>query len=56
MRDESKLLLVEVYKWIGKQTLLPMIQNVKPIQASIFLLFYRIFYLYVVNLDARITM
>ncbi|CAF3523710.1 unnamed protein product [Rotaria socialis] len=32
VRDESKLLLVEVYKWIGKQTLTPMIQNVKPIQ------------------------
>ncbi|CAF4385877.1 unnamed protein product, partial [Adineta steineri] len=32
VRDEAKLLLVEVYKWIGKQTLMPMIQNVKPIQ------------------------
>ncbi|CAF0721167.1 unnamed protein product [Adineta steineri] len=32
VRDEAKLLLVEVYKWIGKQTLLPLIQNVKPIQ------------------------
>ena len=34
VRDESKLLLVEVYKWIGKQTLTPMIQNVKPIQVN----------------------
>ena len=32
VRDESKLLIVEIYKWIGKQTLMPMIQNVKPIQ------------------------
>jgi cytoskeleton-associated protein 5 len=32
VRDEAKLLLVEIYKWIGKQTLMPMIQNVKPIQ------------------------
>ncbi|CAF2625523.1 unnamed protein product [Rotaria sp. Silwood2] len=32
VRDEAKLLLVEVYKWIGKQTIMPMIQNVKPIQ------------------------
>ena len=32
VRDEAKALLVEVYKWIGKQTLTPMIQNVKPIQ------------------------
>ncbi|CAF3916372.1 unnamed protein product [Rotaria sordida] len=32
VRDEAKLLLVEIYKWIGKQTLTPMIQNVKPIQ------------------------
>ena len=32
VREESKLLLIEVYKWIGKQTLMPMIQNVKPIQ------------------------
>ncbi|CAF3330130.1 unnamed protein product [Rotaria socialis] len=32
VRDEAKLLLVEVYRWIGKQTLTPMIQNVKPIQ------------------------
>jgi hypothetical protein len=23
---------VEIYKWIGKQTLMPLIQNVKPIQ------------------------
>ena len=34
VRDEAKLLLVEVYKWIGKQTLMPMIQNVKPIQVD----------------------
>lgn len=32
VREEAKLLLVEIYKWIGKQTLMPMIQNVKPIQ------------------------
>ncbi|CAF1510112.1 unnamed protein product, partial [Adineta ricciae] len=32
VRDESKLLLVEIYRWIGKQTLMPLIQNVKPIQ------------------------
>ena len=32
VRDEAKALLVEIYKWIGKQTLTPMIQNVKPIQ------------------------
>ncbi len=32
VRDESKLLIVEIYKWIGKQTLMPLIQNVKPIQ------------------------
>ncbi|CAM4795603.1 unnamed protein product [Rotaria magnacalcarata] len=32
VRDEAKLLLVEVYRWIGKQTLTPLIQNVKPIQ------------------------
>ncbi|CAF1056931.1 unnamed protein product [Didymodactylos carnosus] len=31
VRDESKQLLIEVYKWIG-QTLMPLIQNVKPIQ------------------------
>jgi cytoskeleton-associated protein 5 len=35
VRDEAKLLLVEVYKWIGKQTLMPLIQNVKPIQVFI---------------------
>jgi hypothetical protein len=34
VRDEAKLLLVEIYKWIGKQTLMPMIQNVKPIQVE----------------------
>ena len=34
IRDEAKLLLVEVYRWIGKQTLMPMIQNVKPIQVN----------------------
>jgi cytoskeleton-associated protein 5 len=32
VRDESKLLIVEVFKCIGKQTIMPMIQNVKPIQ------------------------
>jgi len=32
IRDEAKLLLVEVYRWIDKQTLMPLIQNVKPIQ------------------------
>jgi hypothetical protein len=36
VRDEAKLLLVEIYKWIGKQTLTPMIQNVKPIQVGLF--------------------
>ena len=36
VRDEAKLLLVEIYKWIGKQTLMPMIQNVKPIQVGFF--------------------
>ena len=36
VRDEAKLLLVEIYKWIGKQTLTPMIQNVKPIQVGFF--------------------
>jgi cytoskeleton-associated protein 5 len=36
VRDEAKLLLVEIYKWIGKQTLTPMIQNVKPIQVFIY--------------------
>ncbi|CAF3576271.1 unnamed protein product [Rotaria sp. Silwood1] len=35
VRDESKLLIVEIYKWIGKQTLMPMIQNVKPIQTNL---------------------
>jgi len=34
VRDESKLLIIEVYKWIGKQTLMPLIQNVKPIQVD----------------------
>jgi cytoskeleton-associated protein 5 len=34
VRDEAKLLLIEVYKWIGKQTLMPLIQNVKPIQVN----------------------
>src|ERR1700727_1595139 len=24
VRDESKLLIVEIYKWIGKQTLMPL--------------------------------
>lgn len=32
MRDESKLLIIEIYKWIGKDTLMPLIQNVQPIQ------------------------
>jgi hypothetical protein len=32
VRDESKLLIVEIYKWIGKTTLMPLIQNVQPIQ------------------------
>lgn len=32
VRDESKLLIVEIYKWIGRQTLIPLIQNVQPIQ------------------------
>ena len=36
VRDEAKLLLVEVYKWIGKQTLMPLLQNVKPIQVFSF--------------------
>lgn len=35
IRDEAKLLLVEVYRWIGKQTLMPLIQNVKPIQVKL---------------------
>lgn len=34
VRDESKLLIIEIYKWIGKQTLMPLIQNVKPIQVD----------------------
>ena len=38
IRDEAKLLLVEVYRWIGKQTLMPLIQNVKPIQVKLYLL------------------
>lgn len=32
VRDESKLLIVEIYRWIGRQTLMPLIQNVQPIQ------------------------
>ena len=35
VRDEAKQLLVEIYKWVGKQTLTPMIQNVKPIQVFV---------------------
>jgi hypothetical protein len=53
VRDESKLLIVEIYKWIGKQTLTPMIQNVKPIQVvyySEYFMFYDL-----IDLDARIT-
>ena len=34
VRDESKLLIIEIYKWIGKQTLMPLIQNVKSIQVD----------------------
>jgi cytoskeleton-associated protein 5 len=34
VRDESKLLIVEIYKWIGKTTLMPLIQNVQPIQVG----------------------
>ncbi|UJR08232.1 hypothetical protein I4U23_012505 [Adineta vaga] len=34
VRDESKLLLVEVYKWVGKQTLMPMIQNMQELQTE----------------------
>jgi len=37
VRDESKLLIIEIYKWIGKQTLMPLIQNVKPIQVFLIL-------------------
>jgi cytoskeleton-associated protein 5 len=53
VRDESKLLIVEIYKWIGKQTLMPMIQNVKPIQ--VFDLFFINIEVFMNDLDARIT-
>ena len=57
VRDEAKLLLVEIYRWIGKQTLMPMIQNVKPIQVNKMMTIYVCYELcsFFDHLDSRVT-